>query len=127
MSIDGTIEVRDCVFNAVHGPGLRVGASAVPKLAAGDDCLVENCTFINSAVPASQRTAVLVDVRNDAAKAVRLRNNSAVGYTAGGQWTTTGFNRNTVRLEDLHLPQPGGPKVAENVGWQRLAFANCFG
>jgi hypothetical protein len=127
VAIDGTIELRDCVFNAVHGPGLRVGASVVPDLAAGDDCLVENCTFINSAVPASQRTAVLVDVRNDAAKAVRLRNNGAVGYAAGGQWTTTGFNRNTVRLEDLHLPQPGGPKVAENVGWQRLAFANCFG
>lgn len=126
VSIDGTIAVRDCVFNAVHAPGLRVGASVAPGT--GDACVVENCTFINSAVPGSQRTAVLVDVRNNAAGAVRLRNNSAVGYDAGGQWTTNGFNRNTVALENLQLSQAnGGPGVAENVGWVRQAFAACYG
>jgi hypothetical protein len=125
VTIDGTIAVRDCVFNAVHGPGLRVGASVAPGT--GDACVVENCTFINSAVPDSQRTAVLVDVRNSAAGAVRLRNNTAVGYAAGGQWTTTGFNRNTVALENLQVAQPNGPGVIENVGWVRQAFAACYG
>jgi hypothetical protein len=122
VSVDGAIEVRDCVFNAIHGPALRVGAATAPG--AGDSCLVENCTFINSAAPGSQQTAVLIDTRNSAPTAIRLRNNSAVGYSAGAQWTTNGFNRNSLALEDLAT---AGPQIAENVGWTRQAFAMCYG
>lgn len=122
VTIDGAMEVRDCVFNAVHAPAVRIGASVAPG--AGDSCVVENCTFINSAVPESQQTAVLVDIRNGAPGATRLRNNVAVGYGDGGQWTTNGFNRNSIRLEDLATT---GPLIAENVGWTRQAFALCYG
>jgi hypothetical protein len=129
VSVRGTLEVRDCVFNAVHGPGLQlcsIDGSSVRPRQAGDTCTVTNCTFINSAVPGSQRTAVFVDDRGDAGGGVHLRNNVAVGYpaSAGGQWTDDGFNRDPIRLEDMHLT---GPMVAENVGWQRLPFASCFG
>lgn len=122
VTIDGAMEVRDCVFNAVHGPALRIEADAAP--ATGDSCLVENCTFINSAVPGSQQTAVLIDVRNSAPLGARMRDNVAVGYAAGGQWTTNGFNRNTIALEDL---ASAGPHIAENAGWTRQAFALCYG
>jgi hypothetical protein len=129
VSVHGTLEVRDCVFDAVHGPGLSLcsldGGSVRPRQP-GDTCVVENCTFVNSAVPGSQRTAVLVDDRGDTGGGVHLRNNVAVGYpaNAGGQWTNNGYDRNPIRLEDMHIT---GPMVAENVGWQRLAFANCYG
>jgi hypothetical protein len=125
LGLKGAVEVRDCVFNAVHGPALRVGAAHT--LGDGDSCLVENCTFINGAVPGSQQTAVLVDVRGGAPGKTRLRNNGAVGYGPGGQYTTSGFNRFTVRVEDLHTALPVDQRVLENVGWQRLAFAMCFG
>jgi hypothetical protein len=129
VSVRGTLEVRDCVFDAVHGPAIQlcsIDGSSVRQRQSGDSCIVENCTFVNSAVPGSQRTAVFVDDRGDAGGGVHLINNAAVGYPAGagGQWTDDGFNRDPIRLEDMHLT---GPMVAENVGWQRLAFANCYG
>lgn len=125
---NGTVEVRDCVFNAVHGPALGIvtqGSGAGTSVS----CLVENCTFINSAVPDSQRTAVMVDTRNGAPAKTRLVNNIAVGYpgTGGAQWTDDGFDRMTVRPEDLHLAPPNGAGVAQNTGWQRRAFATCYG
>jgi hypothetical protein len=122
VAIDGVVEVRDCVFNAVHAPALRVNAGVIP--AAGESCLVTNCTFINSAAPGSQQTAVLIDTRDGAAGATHMRDNVAIGYAEGGQWTTNGTDRNTVALEDLAT---AGPKIKENVGWVRQAFATCFG
>ncbi|HWG98905.1 MAG TPA: hypothetical protein VNV66_06190 [Pilimelia sp.] len=125
VTMSGAIEVRDCVFNSVHGPGVIVQHSgAVPV----GSCIVANCTFVNSAVPDSEQTAVLIDTRNDASPAIRLVDNLAVGYRSdgGAQWTSNGNTRTPIALEDLKTATPG-PKIAENTGWQRGDFTTCIG
>lgn len=124
--LNGTVEVRDCVFDAVHGPALHILTTSGPQ---GVSCLVENNTFVNSAVPGSQKTAVLADTRNNAPAKTRLNNNTAVGYasTGGAQWTSNGFDRFSIRPEDLQLAPPNGAGVAQNTGWVRQAFATCYG
>jgi hypothetical protein len=123
---NGTVEVRDCVFDAIHGSALHILTQSGPQ---GVSCLVENCTFVNSAVPGSQKTAVLVDTRNNAPAHIRLNNNKAVGYptNGGAQWTSNGFDRPSIRPEDLHLVPPNGAGISQNTGWVRQLFAACYG
>ncbi|GAA3865438.1 hypothetical protein GCM10022243_34500 [Saccharothrix violaceirubra] len=127
ITMDGKAEVRGCVFDASHGAALNL-TKVTGFDATRDGCLVTGCTFVTGTQPGSLPVAVLVDDRGDAGTGVRLRDNVAVGYPASGgaQWTPTGADgkvRTAIRLEDLAT---GGPRVAENSGWVRQAFATCY-
>jgi hypothetical protein len=122
---NGIVEVRDCVFNAVHGPALFILTTGSLKLDPNRICRVQNCNFINSGAPESMKIAFLIDTRNGAPGATHVVDNVAVGYadTGGAAWTSTGNTWQTIRPEDLGT----AAGVAENAGWQRAAFAACFG